>query len=269
MLVIELERPLVRAMTRFRSGIAAAGGGEGQASSSTSASAMTTTTTSRVSLPVPTDPRPVRGPLLQRRQQDVFTGDARLLTVSAIAVWLDAPDQVGQGATITIGWNGPGARYDEVQLWDPAGRTAARASKLFNKRIRNDDFDNRQGVPARAYRAGTTTNCATGTATARPFMATRPLEVMPIDIWLKRAVATVEVRRQGITVDWQGPGARYDEVQIVNPACRQGRVQRKRLRNDDFDNNRRAAVKAPGDTGAIRCCATGTATPGQSSPRYR
>jgi Ca-activated chloride channel family protein len=55
-------------------------------------------------------------------------------------------------------------------------------------------------------------------------------------------------------VTWQGPGARYDEIQIWDPNAKGGEGKKltgRRLRNDDYDNNK-VTIKAPDKPGTYQ-----------------
>ena len=66
------------------------------------------------------------------------------LKVTAVEVALDPPASAPAGQYVTITWTGPGARYDEIQVWDPAAR-AGRGQSLANKRVQSDKgYDQRQ-----------------------------------------------------------------------------------------------------------------------------
>ena len=62
---------------------------------------------------------------------------AATLAVTAVEVRLDAPAGGAAGQKISLGWTGPGARYDEVQVYDPAGN-GGRGKVLANRRVRSD-----------------------------------------------------------------------------------------------------------------------------------
>ena len=174
-----------------------------------------------------------------------YNGDSRevmavsFLLVREIAVTLDAPDQIGQGATVTVAWQGPGARYDEVQLWDTLSNDG-KGKRLFNKRVRSEDFDNRRASMPVPTKPGTY-ELRYYNGDSRVVMATRPIEVVAIEIGLEGPEAVEPETRFAVT--WKGPGARYDEVQIVDAATGK-RVTSKRVRNDDFEN-RKVTLKAP------------------------
>ncbi len=195
-----------------------------------------------VKLPVPVEPGTY--------EVRYWNGDSKKdlatasLTVTEIAVELSAPAEIGQGRSFKVVWDGPGAPYDEVQLFDPDAN-GGEGRKFSSKRVRNDDFDNKTvrltapvttGVKELRYYNGD----------SRKVLATRPIEVVAIDISLD-APEAVEVETR-FAVIWAGPGARYDEIRIVEKASGK-RASSKRLRNDDFDNNKVTitAPKAPGE----------------------
>ena len=62
----------------------------------------------------------------------------RPIEITEAIVGMEAPDQIGQGYRLKVVWQGPGARYDEIQLWDPNAK-GGEGKRLFNKRLRNDD----------------------------------------------------------------------------------------------------------------------------------
>lgn len=65
-------------------------------------------------------------------------------------------------------------------------------------------------------------------------LITRPLAITPLKISLE-APPSVETETR-FDVDWQGPGARYDAVQIWDPSARGGKgkvVQQKRVWSGD------------------------------------
>lgn len=158
----------------------------------------------------------------------------RPIEVTPADVVLFAPDRIAMARPVTVEWKGPGGRYDAVQLVDPStGKT------LHDKRLRNDDFDN--------YKVTMPTPAKAGTYELRYFagedkavLATRPLDVVEAPVSLETAEAAEAGRP--IIVDWTGPGARYDSVWLVDPA-NDKKIHDKRLRNDDFDNQR---VTLPG-----------------------
>lgn len=178
-----------------------------------------------------------------------YSGDGRKvlasapITVRAIALSLEAPATVGQGHTVTVTWQGPGGRYDEVRLWDPAAKNGAGA-RFSAQRVTSGDFDNRRVKLVAPVRTGAM-ELHYYSGDSRKVLVTRPIEVVAIEIGLE-APEAVEVETR-FAVTWKGPGARYDEIQIVDQAGK--RQSSKRLRNDDFDNNKVTikAPKAPGE----------------------
>ena len=178
-----------------------------------------------------------------------YSGDGRKtmaaapIVVRPVALGLDAPDQIGQGGSFTVTWQGPGARYDEVQLWDPEAK-AGKGARFSNQRVRSGDYDNRQVKLVAPVGTGTK-ELRYYSGDSRKVLVTRPIEVTPIEIGLDAPDAVEVETRFGVI--WKGPGGRYDEIQIVDQAGK--KVASSRLRSGDFDNNKLTikAPKAPGD----------------------
>ncbi len=175
----------------------------------------------------------------------IVLATAPLAVVEAV-VTLDAPDQIGQGRTIKVTWQGPGARYDAVQLFDP--RAGGDGKVIHDKRLLNDDYDNNQASMPASHKPGQY-ELRYWNGDNKKVLARRPIQVVAIDIGLS-APSTVETGTKFV-VEWQGPGGRYDSVQIFDPNARGGDgkvVAEKRLRNDAFENNR-VTIKAPDKAG--------------------
>jgi len=179
-----------------------------------------------------------------------WNGDNRTVMATAtieiteIAVSLSAPDSVEAGRTFDVTWDGPGARYDEVQLWDPAAR-GGEGQKLHSRRLRNADYDARRlSLPAPSEPG--TYELRYWYGDGRKVMATQSVEIVPIEMALDAPDAVEPETRFAVT--WQGPGGRYDEVQIVDPASGKA-VAKRRLRSGDLDARKvtLTAPKAPGD----------------------
>ena len=199
-----------------------------------------------VKLPVPVDPGTY--------EVRYWNGDSRkdmataMLTVTEVAVSLDFPAEAPAGSMVTIKWEGPGARYDEVYIFDTAAK-GGKGKKFTGKRVRNADFDNKTvklPVPAQPG----TYQVRYWNGDSRKDLEEQPITVTEIELGLE-APDSVEVETK-FGVVWKGPGARYDEVQIVDAKGK--RVASKRVRNDDFDNNK-VTIKAP-------------KTPGEYTLRY-
>lgn len=170
------------------------------------------------------------------------------IEVTAAVVALEAPDQVGQGRHITVTWTGPGARYDSVQFFDPRAR-AGDGRVLHQKRLRNDDFDNNRATLPSAAKPGDY-ELRYYNGDNKTVLLTRPITVVPLEIGLEGPDA-VETETK-FTVDWQGPGARYDSVQIWDPNARGGNgraVYERRVWAGDIDarNVQLIAPKEPGE----------------------
>ena len=162
----------------------------------------------------------------------------RDLEITEAVVTLDAPGQIGQAGTIAVTWQGPGARYDAVRLFDPSAR-GGEGRKVREKRLRNDDFENRRASLAAPAKPGDY-ELQYWNGDNKTILATRPITVVAVEVTLDAPDAAAA--GQPLAVNWAGPGARYDEVRIVDAAGK--RQASKRLRNDRFDD-RQATVKAP------------------------
>lgn len=148
------------------------------------------------------------------------------IEVTEAVVSLNAPDEIGQGRHLTVTWQGPGARYDTVQIFDPEAR-AGEGKVLHDKRLLNDDYDNNQATLPTPVQPGTY-QLRYWNGDNKVVMVTRPVTVVPLEISLDGPDAVeTEIR---FSVAWQGPGARYDSVQIWDPAARggQGKVMYER-----------------------------------------
>ena len=189
-----------------------------------------------VKLPVPVDPGTY--------EVRYWNGDSKkdmataMLTVTEVAVGLDFPAEVPAGSMVTIKWQGPGARYDEVYLFDPTAK-GGDGKKFAGKRLRNDDFDNRTVKLPVPVRPGSY-EIRYWNGDSKKDLATETVTVTEIALGLE-APDSVEVETN-FGVVWTGPGARYDEVQIVDANGK--KVRSKRVRNDDFEN-RKVTIKAP------------------------
>ncbi|MEM9139984.1 MAG: VWA domain-containing protein [Pseudomonadota bacterium] len=169
------------------------------------------------------------------------------LAIADTEVSLDAPDQIEAARTIRVTWEGPGARYDDVLLFDPNAK-GGEGKIIARKRLRNDDFDNKRAtLPAPAKPGQYELQYWNGDN--RKVLASRPIEVIEAQVSLE-APDQIEAAKT-IRIAWEGPGARYDDVQLFDPNAKGGQGQviaSKRLRNDDFDNNR-ASLTAPAKPG--------------------
>lgn len=174
-----------------------------------------------------------------------YNGDNRVvlatrpLTVEAMDVSLDAPDEVTMGHTVEVVWTGPGARRDRVEIYDPTAQ-AGRGKVIASKRLTAGNMDAttvelvvpvKPGSYSLRYWNGDT----------RIVLAERPIAVAAMDVGLA-APETTEAETL-ISVEWRGPGGRRDAVQFFNPS--DGKVHAsKRVFTDDYDN-RKVTIKAP------------------------
>ena len=167
------------------------------------------------------------------------------LRVLATEVALDAPASVPMASDFSVTWTGPGAQYDEVQVWDPRAR-AGRGKAIDNQRVQSDrGYDQRQvtltapGVPGDftlRYWNGDNSS----------LLHEQPLKVTAVEVALDAPASAPA--GQYLTITWTGPGARYDEVQVWDPAARAGRgksLAGKRIQSDKGYDQRQVTLKLP------------------------
>ncbi len=173
----------------------------------------------------------------------------RTITVTEAEVSLDAPDEVAIASNIVVGWSGPGERYDEVQVFDPAAR-GGRGHVVDNKRVlENGDAGKRQVTLVAPATPGDY-QLRYWNGDNSTVLATRALRVVEAEVSL---TAPDEVPiASNVVVGWTGPGARYDEVQVFDPAARGGRghvVDNKRVLDNGDAGKREVTVIAPAKPG--------------------
>lgn len=163
------------------------------------------------------------------------------------AASLSAPEQVMQAGKIEVGWEGPGDRYDAVQIYDPKANDGD-GKVIRAKRLRNDDFQNRKlRLPAPGEAGNYLLRYWNGDN--KSVLYTKKLEVIEAHVTLE-APEEIESGRT-LRVVWQGPGGRYDAVQIYDPQANDGEgkvIRAKRLRNDKFEQ-KKVSLPAPGKEG--------------------
>ncbi len=182
-----------------------------------------------------------------------YNGENRVVLETAaievvdVLVSLDAPASVSAAATFAVGWEGPGATYDEVQLWDP--RAGAGAGKqLYARRVRHGDFENRK-VDIIAPAAPGTYELRYYNGDNRVVMATTTIEVVEIAVSLTPPASVAATAT--FDVAWDGPGGQYDEVQLWDTAARAGegeRIDARRVRHGDMEA-RTVTLTAPAAAG--------------------
>ncbi|MCC2111401.1 MAG: VWA domain-containing protein [Hyphomicrobiales bacterium] len=160
---------------------------------------------------------------------------------------LSAPETVEIGKRFVVEWTGPGGRHDRIHMFDP--RLAnGEGRDVASKRLVNEDFDNKKVTLIAPVRPGQY-ELRYLYGKKRPIIATATIEVVEAPVSLS-APANVEIGRR-FTVEWVGPGARKDAIEIYSADARQGEgkvLRSLRLVNGDFDN-RKVTMEAPADPG--------------------
>ncbi|MBO6718712.1 MAG: VWA domain-containing protein [Rhizobiaceae bacterium] len=169
-----------------------------------------------------------------------YNGDNRAVlatldvTIVELPVSLDAPDEVGIGATFSVAWEGPGARRDQIEIFDPQAQ-AGRGDVLYYKRIVNGDMD-KQTVDLIAPTNTGNFELRYFNGDSRAVLATRPIAIVGVDVSLE-APDTAKIGHT-IEVKWQGPGAARDQIEVFDPGAQAGRgdvLFSKRILNGDMN----------------------------------
>ncbi len=160
-------------------------------------------------------------------------------------VEITAPASVELAGTITVQWEGPGGEFDMVRLFDENADYGNHGELQIvrEKRVRSGDFDaKRVQLVGPAVPGKYELQYIDGQSHAA--LASRPIEVKKTEVTLD-APANVVAGEQ-LTVQWVGPAALGDEVQIVN--ARGKRRAGLRVRQGDLDGRSVdfAAPKTPG-----------------------
>jgi len=154
----------------------------------------------------------------------------RNIEVLEASIWLKAPSTIAIGRPFTTVWAGPGARLDAIRIAD-LRVLGGDDNILRGKRLVVDDFaNNRLTLEAPAEPGFYQLQYWSGDG--REVLATREIEVLEAETSLSAAL------KVGIgstfDVNWVGPGARMDYVELYNLEGR--RIVAKRLVNGDFAN---------------------------------
>jgi Ca-activated chloride channel family protein len=169
-----------------------------------------------------------------------YNGDNRAVlatkavTVVETPVSLDAPDEAGIGTTFTVAWQGPGARRDAIEIYDPQAQ-AGRGKVLYSKRILNGDMDART-VDLIAPTDTGNFELRYYNGDSRAVLATRPIAIVGVDVSLD-APDTAKIGHT-VEVKWQGPGAVRDSIEVFDAQAQAGRGKvlfSKRILNGDMD----------------------------------
>lgn len=170
----------------------------------------------------------------------------RPLEVVEADVSISAPDTVDAARTFTVEWTGPGGARDDLQIFDPRTRNGegeVARSIRFNQ---DRDFrDRRASIVAPSVAGDYVLRYWSGQD--RRVLAERPVTVREAVVTIE-APETVEMGR-AFTVNWQGPGAARDDMQIV-PSGDDRVVRSARLNQDRDFRNGRLTLVAPVRPGA-------------------
>lgn len=158
----------------------------------------------------------------------------RPITVVEAEVALNAPDAVPMGQRFEVGWVGPGANRDSVEIFNPQAR-AGEGEVVESQRLVNGDYDASTVALDAPARPGEY-QLRYWNGDSGVVLATRPLTVEAMEVTLEAPEAV----RMGYLakVVWQGPGANRDSIEIFDPKAKAGAgevLRTVRLVNGDYD----------------------------------
>jgi len=135
------------------------------------------------------------------------------LTVADSAISFEAPTSVVGGADFKVGWKGPAAYYDEIQL---ASSSTADGSRIEYARASDPGEPVTLAAPLQAG----TFEIRYWSSRGKSVLARRAVDVTA-------AAATLEAPGSlaggaPLTVNWTGPGGRFDEIQIARAGAAAG-----------------------------------------------
>lgn len=171
----------------------------------------------------------------------------RAIEVVEAAVALDAPATVEIGRRFTVGWVGPGATRDSVQIIDPQGNQGE-GKQLGTMRVVNGDVDKRTVHLMAPVKPGFY-RLQYWNGDSREVLASREIEVLDAEVSLA-APDSVSIGAR-FEVQWQGPGANRDAIEIHDLAAKAGAGEVRastRVVNGDMDK-RSVKLDAPARPG--------------------
>lgn len=197
----------------------------------------------KVSIVVPTEPGFYRLRYFNRDDRKVLA--SREIEVLAMEVSVSAPERVDFGRTFDVTWVGPGTRLDAIEIYDPNGN-GGEGRSVERKRLVNGDFDGRSiDLIAPAFAGEYRIRYWSGED--RVALASRPISIIKTEVSIT-ATDTVAAGEE-FTVEWIGPGARRDSIEVVMEDGVDGRaLTSKRLVNGEF-GDRRVTLEAPQEPG--------------------
>lgn len=167
------------------------------------------------------------------------------IAVVATEVAIAGPESVEMGRTFVVSWVGPGSNRDAAEVFDPEGNNG-NGKVVYSKRLANDDMDNRT-VKLIAPIKAKTYQLRYFDGMGRKVLATAPIAVVATDVTI--AAPDTVPAGEFFTVDWVGPGAYRDAIEVIAGDPEDGKVLASaRLVNGDLDA-RRVKVRAPKQPG--------------------
>ncbi|MEM1161621.1 MAG: VWA domain-containing protein, partial [Pseudomonadota bacterium] len=158
---------------------------------------------------------------------------------------LTAPDEAEIAAVVDVVWEGPGEKYDRIEIFDPNSGPDGKAVRRIS--LNGPGYDqNTVAMTLPATEGDYVLRYFSGTH--RQVIGTRPISVVPVDVALF-APETISMGKT-LNVEWIGPGAKYDAVVIFDPNAGPNgkKVRDGRLQNSTFDD-KLVSMPAPAKPG--------------------
>lgn len=158
---------------------------------------------------------------------------------------LVAPQSAAVSSVLTMQWQGPGGLRDDVQLFDPA------AANGEGRVVRHQRLNQDRGFSA--HSVSLTMAAEPGQYELRYWHGERARVLARVPIQLVPAETALEAPAQApigtpITIQWNGPGAVRDDVQLFDAAS--GTIlRRQRLNQDKGFDARTVTLLAPAEPG--------------------
>ncbi|SDB06843.1 vWA domain-containing protein [Bauldia litoralis] len=168
------------------------------------------------------------------------------ITVVATQVSISGPESVDMGRTFEVAWVGPGSNRDAIEIFD-ADASNGNGKAVHSMRLTNGDYDG-QTVSLIAPIAAKTYELRYWDGNGRKVLASAPLVVVATEVTI--SAPDVVPAGEAFTVEWVGPGARRDSIDVMSGDAEDGkRVGSGRLTNGDYDGQT-VKIKAPKEPGS-------------------
>jgi len=158
----------------------------------------------------------------------------KTIEVEGIPITMTPEEPISVGKSFKVVWDGPGDKYDDIQLFDP--NKGPDGKVVQSKRLVHGDYENNTVTLPGPGSAGPY-ELRYWSGTNRQVLAVMTVEVVdtPVTMTPDDPISV----GKSFKIVWEGPGDRYDDIQLFDPnKGPDGKVvQSKRLTHGDYDNN--------------------------------